>query len=232
MSVAINIENVIKRFGKDTIINGLSLDVRPGEFFTLLGPSGCGKTTLLRLMAGLIPPDDGEVIRQESILGKSGISYLADSSWFYGWMKVRDAVSFYSNFYRDFDVNKARLLLQESSIEPGKKIRHLSAGEAQRLCMILAVSRKAGLYLMDEPASGMDPAFKKELKHFLLSCLPEGAAVIMATHLLKDLETLFDDVILLKGGEALCLRTEEIREKCHKSVEEYYLEVRNNAGNA
>jgi ABC-2 type transport system ATP-binding protein len=232
MDELLQMRGVRKGYGGAYIFQNLDLTVSKGRIVGLIGDNGTGKTTLLRLMAGLIPPDDGEVIRQESILGKSGISYLADSSWFYGWMKVRDAVSFYSNFYQDFDVNKARLLLQESSIEPGKKIRHLSAGEAQRLCMILAVSRKAGLYLMDEPASGMDPAFKKELKHFLLSCLPEGAAVIMATHLLKDLETLFDDVILLKGGEALCLRTEEIREKCHKSVEEYYLEVRNNAGNA
>ena len=155
MDELLRMRGVRKGYGGAYIFQNLDLTVSKGRIVGLIGDNGTGKTTLLRLLAGLIPPDDGEVIRQESILGKSGISYLADSSWFYGWMKVRDAVSFYSNFYRDFDVNKAQLLLQESSIKPGKKIRRLSAGEAQRLCMILAVSRKAGLYLMDEPASSV-----------------------------------------------------------------------------
>lgn len=202
------------------VINMANLCIKKGRIIGVVGDNGEGKTVLLKMMAGLVEQDSGEIIRYTD-----DISFVLSSESFYPWMRVMDALKYYRDFYEDFDINRAQQLIGESALEPDRKIRHLSAGQQERLCLILALARKSSLYLMDEPLNGIDPAFKKDFRKFLLANLPEEATVVMATHLLKELEYLFDEVLFVTEYGIRQMETEEIREKYHKSVEDYYMEV-------
>ena len=202
------------------VINMADLTIQKGRIIGVVGDNGYGKTVLLKMMAGLIEQDSGEIVRYTK-----EISFVLSSKSFYPWMRVMDALKFYRDFYDDFDINRAQQLVGESALEPDRKIMHLSTGQRERLCLILALARNSSLYLMDEPLNGIDPPFKKDFKKFLLANLPEDASVVMATHLLKELEYLFDEVLFVTRYGIRQIQTEEIREKYHKSVEDYYMEV-------
>ena len=212
-------QGVRKRVGDRFILNRIDLAVPSGRILGLIGENGVGKSTLLRLMAGILLPDDGE------IAGTRRIAYAPDRDIFYNWMKVQDALAFYQGYYRGFRTKKARELLETAGISPGMRIRTLSKGQRERLALTLTLSIEAELYLLDEPFGGADPAFKREARIFLLKNLPDGASAVIATHLLKDLEQLFDEVIFLTGGSELRrMETEELRETRGMSVEQDYLE--------
>lgn len=202
------------------IINMADLTIKKGRIIGVVGDNGYGKTVLLKMMAGLMEQDSGEIVRYTK-----EISLVLSGRSFYPWMRVMDALKYYRDFYDDFDINRAQQLIGESALEPDRKIRLLSTGQQERLCLILALARNSRLYLMDEPLNGIDPPFKKDFKKFLLANLPEDASVVMATHLLKELEYLFDEVLFVTGYGIRQMETEEIREKYHQSVEDYYMEV-------
>ena len=219
MSELMKLSNVYKKFGKDWVVKDCSLTIQSNRIIGILGKNGMGKSTLLKLMAGLLKADDG-LISDSHIK----ISYLLQPHDFYSWMKVKDAVEYYCDFYMDFDKEKAMKLLQESSLEEKQLIRKLSTGQGERLCLILALSRRVDLYLLDEPISGVDAGFKREFKRLLLENIPEDATVLIVTNLLKDMETIFDEIVLMTRKGMICLETDYIRAE-HKSVEEYYMEV-------
>lgn len=202
------------------IINMADLTIKKGRIIGVVGDNGYGKTVLLKMMAGLMEQDSGEIVRYTK-----EISFVLSGRSFYPWMRVMDALKYYRDFYDDFDINRAQQLIGESALEPDRKIRLLSTGQQERLCLILALARNSRLYLMDEPLNGIDPPFKKDFKKFLLANLPEDASVVMATHLLKELEYLFDEVLFVTRYGIRQMETEEIREKYHQSVEDYYMEV-------
>ncbi len=202
------------------IINMADLTIKKGRIIGVVGDNGYGKTVLLKMMAGLMEQDSGEIVRYTK-----EISLVLSGRSFYPWMRVMDALKYYRDFYDDFDINRAQQLIGESALEPDRKIRLLSTGQQERLCLILALARNSRLYLMDEPLNGIDPPFKKDFKKFLLANLPEDASVVMATHLLKELEYLFDEVLFVTRYGIRQMETEEIREKYHQSVEDYYMEV-------
>ena len=210
------LERVSKRCGDIQVIETVSVAVPEGQIIGLVGANGVGKTTLLKLLAGFLHPDEGR-IRMEP--GK--ISYLLREQDMYAWMKVKDAVCYYADFYPDFRMEQAISLLEEAGIELHRKVKRLSDGNKQRLCLILAVSRQVPYYLLDEPVKSTDPNFKKDFKKYLLRNLPENATVILATHLLKDLETLFDTVLVMGNRRIKMIEAEQIRENYNISVGEY-----------
>lgn len=214
------LKGVSKSMGGKAVLTKLNAAIPKNRIIGLVSDNGRGKSTLLRLMAGIWQPDDGEVLRYTD-----SISYLIPRDAYYDWMRVRDAVQFYCVHYLAFDNEKARALIREAGFDGKTLLRRLSDGQRERLSLILAVCTRAELYLMDEPLSGMDAAFKKEVRRFLVEHLPEGATIVLATHLLKDLEQLFDQVIFLSDGGSVQKDTEELREEYGMSVEEYYLEV-------
>ena len=219
-TVLMELEHVGKIRGEKHVLHDVSFAVKAGRIIGVAGDNGQGKTTLLALMAGLLRTDAGVIHRYAD-----RISYVNVKEEFYNWMKVKDALFFYRDYYDNFDIARAEQLLEENGIAQQMKISVLSRGLQERLFLILAVSQTAEIYLMDEPFSGLDPYFKKDIRRFLLQNLPENATIVMATHLLREMEQLFDEVIFVMKSGVQLLKTDEIREKYGKSVEQYYLEV-------
>lgn len=220
-NILMELDHVGKLRGGKRVLREVSFPIRAGRIIGVAGDNGLGKTTLLELMAGILQPDEGTIRR-----GCGRISYVTVKEDFYSWMKVKDALIFYRDYYENFDLQRAKTLLKESGISEKDRIAALSRGQQERLFLILAVSQEAEVYLMDEPLSGVDPYFKKDFRRFLLQNLPEDAAVVMATHLLREMEQLFDEAVFVMKSGVQFLRTDEIRETYGTSIEQYYLEVR------
>lgn len=213
------LKGVSKLLDGKGILRRLNVQILQNRIIGLVGDNGQGKTTLLKLMAGILQPDEGKILRYTT-----QISYLMPRDIFYDWMRVKDAVQYYSLHYRNFREEKACGLIEKTGFDKKALLRKLSDGQRERLLLILAVCTEAELYLLDEPMSGADAAFKQDIRRFLMEYLPEGATIIMATHLLRDFEQLFDEVLFLDHGELIRKDTEELRETCGLSVEQYYLE--------
>ena len=229
---AICIEQLSKRYLNTPVFSGLSAQFPSGRIIGLLGENGIGKTTLLKVMAGLIKPDNGRVMVPESSKSKvlSGSSLSQSVSWlfspqdFYPFFRVKDSIQYYTDFYPDFDKENCIRLMDDWNMPLERKIRHLSRGEAERVCLFLALCRKVPLYFMDEPAAGFDVKLKRDLVRILLSELEEGATVILATHLLRDFGDLFDTLAVMTKNGICMTDADAIREK-GLPVEDYYLEV-------
>jgi len=228
----ISIKGISKKYGSTYIIKDMSMSIPSGRIIGLLGDNGIGKTTFLRLLGNLQQPDEGEIQIEQipvSQMNVKDIVYLLEPANIFDWMKVKDSIAFYRDFYEDFDAEKALRICREFGLDPNVRISRLSKGSKEKVCLMLAFSRNAKLYLMDEPLGGIDPTLKKNIKMFILENIPADATIIMATHLLKDLEVLFDQIIIMGTGKIIYVDTDEIRETRNQSIDEYYSEVMENA---
>lgn len=229
MQSIVEFDNLTKEFGKKKALDQISLQIPKGRIIGLLGPNGSGKTTMMKLMNGLIQPSEGEV-RIDGIKpgteSKKLVSYLPEKTYLNEWMKVRDIISFFGDFYADFDHYKCRELLKDLNIDINDKLKTMSKGTKEKVQLILVMSRKAQLYLLDEPIGGVDPAARDYILKTILSNYNEGASIILSTHLIGDVEKIFDDVIFLSYGTiALNGSVDEIREEKGKSIDELFREV-------
>ena len=227
MNDMITISNLSKSYGKHVVFRGLSLSLPRSRVIGLLGENGIGKTTLLRLIAGLILPDGGEILidgQKVSRKTRSMISFLPEPVYFYSFMCVKDATQYYKDFFQDFDHEKAIELCREFKLGLSRPIKYLSKGNQSRLCLLLSLSRNVPVYLLDELFAGLDPKFKKDLIKTILSYVDESATMIISSHLLRDLQSVFDDIVILKRRDVVIATADEIRSQ-GKSVEDYYLEV-------
>jgi ABC-2 type transport system ATP-binding protein len=224
---AIIIENLCKKFGKKEVFTDLSLTIPAGRVIGLLGENGIGKTTLLRLIADILKPNDGKIhIGSELVSRKTRplVSFMPSPDNFYAFMKVKDALQYFRDFFPDFDYARAVQLCAEFNLEPKEAIRKMSKGQQERLCILLCLCRRVPLYLLDEPIAGLDPKFKHESIKAMLANTSEEQTVIISSHLLRDLETVFDEIYILKGNSVVQANCDDIRAQ-GKSVEQFYLEV-------
>ena len=218
-----------KRFSKTFALQNVSLNVDAGRVIGLLGPNGSGKTTFLKLCNGLLTPTSGAIQIAGIAPGtetKKIVSYLPEISWFNDWMKVKDMVSFFADFYADFDSVKAGEMLRALGIEPSGHIKALSKGTKEKVQLILVMARKAKLYLLDEPIGGVDPAVRDYILRTIISNYNPEASVIISTHLIADVEQVLDEVIFLKEGEIVLQEdVDTIREEQGTSVDQLFREV-------
>ena len=227
MNDVIVLDDVTKRYGRHTVLSHLSLSLPAGRIYGLLGENGVGKTTLLRLLADILKADSGRlyVAGQEVSRKTHGlVSFLPEPAQLYPFMRVKDALAYYSDFYGDFDAGKAAQLCHAFGLEPSAQVRRLSKGNQERVCLLLALCRRVPLYLLDEPVAGFDPLFKREFVQTLLENLDSGATVLLSSHLLRDLQSIFDDILLLTPAGVSLANAETLWEQ-GKSPEEYYMEV-------
>lgn len=200
-----------------------------GRFVGLLGPNGSGKTTLIKLINGLIQPTAGSVLVDGQAPGvhtHSVVSYLPDRAYLNDWMRVSDLMDFFADFYADFDRVKANDMLQSLHINSLDRLKTLSKGTKEKVQLILTMSRKAKLFLLDEPIAGVDPAARDYILNTILSNYSEDAAVLLSTHLIADIERVLDEVIFLKNGVmTLHESVDTIREEHGKSVDMLFREV-------
>ncbi len=218
-----------KRFGVIQALDTVNLSIEPGRVIGLLGPNGSGKTTLLKLANGLLTPTGGEILVNGKAPGKESralVSYLPDKNYLAEWMKARQLMDFYQDFYADFDRERAMEMLVRLNINEDMRIKEMSKGTREKVQLIMVMSRQAKLYLLDEPIGGVDPATRDYILDTIIRNYNPEAAVIISTHLIADVEQVLDDVIFIDRGHiVLQSSVDEIREAQGKSVDQYFREV-------
>ena len=222
-------KNLSKHYGKVAALEGVDLSIEPGRVVGLLGPNGSGKTTFIKLVNGLLTPTAGEVLIEGAKPGpasKALVAYLPDRDFLADWMTVEQQIRFFADFYKDFDAEKAREMLARLGIDPAQRFKTLSKGTREKVQLILVMSRKARLYLLDEPIGGVDPATRDFILDTIIRNYNPEAAVIISTHLISDVESVLDEVIFLKEGRVLLHEAaDNIRETQGTSVDRYFREV-------
>ena len=218
-----------KRFGSVQALDNVNFTIEPGRVVGLLGPNGSGKTTLLKLANGLLTPTGGEILIDGDAPGKvtrSVVSYLPDKPYLADWMKVRQLLDFFEDFYDDFDRDRAMEMLLRLNIGEDMRIKEMSKGTREKTQLILVMSRKAKLYLLDEPIGGVDPATRDYILDTIIRNYNPEAAVVISTHLIADVEQVLDDVLFIdKGRIVLQSSVDDIREERGMSVDQYFREV-------
>ena len=227
--IAVKCSGITKTFGGVVANDDINLEVKYGEILALLGENGSGKTTTIKLLNGLLQPTSGSVLIDGQTPGTythSIISYLPDKNYLNDAMKVNDLISFFADFYTDFDRVKANDMLDSLGIDPLNRLKTLSKGNQEKVQLILTMSRKAQLYVLDEPIAGVDPAARDYILSTILSNYSEDASVLLSTHLIADVERVLDEVIFLKEGAMVLHDTvDHIREEHGKSVDALFREV-------
>lgn len=229
MEPILEITHVSKTYGKKEALKDVSLKIEPGKVVGLLGPNGSGKSTLIKLINGLLQPTDGQILVAGQALGietKKMISYLPERTYLNEWMKVKDLLGFFSDFYEDFDREEARQMLATLKIDEDSKLKTLSKGTKEKVQLILVMSRKAKLYILDEPIGGVDPAARDYILNTIIKNYSEESSVIIATHLIQEVENICDDIIFLGYGEIrLQGNVDDIRQEKGQSIDALFREV-------
>ena len=229
MSIIVETNNLTKNYGGFTALKDINLKLESGRIIGLLGPNGSGKTTFIKILTNLLQPTAGEVKINNQVPGietKKIVSYLPDAMYLNGWMRVDELISYYADFFQDFEVDRAYGMLASLNINPKSKLKTLSKGTKEKVQLILTMSRRAKLYILDEPIAGVDPAARDYILQTILNNYDEEATILLSTHLITDIENILDDVVFLKNGSVvLTSEVEELRMKHQKSVDALFREV-------
>lgn len=221
--------NLHKNYGKKEVLKNVELHIQQGRIVGLLGPNGSGKTTLLKLMNGLLQPTEGSILIRGMEPGeetKSIVSYLPDKMYFADWMKVKDLMNFFTDFYSDFDRARAEKMCESLGISLEDKVKKLSKGNKEKVQLVLVMCRKAQVYLLDEPIAGVDPAARDYILDTILTNYNEEGTVIISTHLISDIEKILDEAILIRDGVILRhAAVDDLREESGKSIDEMFREM-------
>ena len=212
------------------VLDGFSCVLPQGKIVGLLGPNGCGKSTLIKLICGLLSPDSGSIHicgEEQSEKTNAYISYLPERTYFDNWMSVNELISYFLDFYSDFDEEAARRMLSDLKINPEAKLRTLSKGTKEKVQLVMVMSRRAKLYLLDEPIAGVDPAAREYILRTIINNYNPEATVIITTHLITDIEQVLDEFVFMTyGGQILMSGSaDEVREQHGKSLDELFREV-------
>lgn len=210
-------------------LDNIDLQLPTGQIVGLLGPNGSGKTTLIKLACGLLTPSGGTLTIKgfaPGVESKQIVSYLPERETLPMWMKAKDTLAYYNDFFDNFNRNKALDMLSRLKIDPSMPLKAMSKGTREKLQLILAMSREADLYLLDEPIGGVDPAARDYILDTIINNYREEATVVISTHLIADVEKVLDSVVFIKQGRLeLMARVDEIREQNGKSVDGLFREV-------
>ncbi|MCI8361304.1 MAG: ABC transporter ATP-binding protein [Clostridiales bacterium] len=229
MSNIVIAEGLSKTYDVQPVLQNLRLQLPAGKIIGLLGPNGCGKTTFMKILAGLIGDYEGNVTidgRQPGEYTKSIVSYLPEKTYLSDWMKVKDALDLFQDFYADFNRPKAEELLQRFQLSPDMKLKAMSKGMQEKVQLILVMCRSAKLYILDEPLSGVDPAARSVILDTIIRNYSEESTVLFSTHLIYDVEQIFDDIVMLGYGQVIMAgEADVLRQQNGKSIDQIFREV-------
>lgn len=229
MNPILECRNLVKKYGYKEALSNLDLTVERGKIVGLLGPNGSGKTTLIKLSNGLLSPTSGELLIDGKPVGvetKKIVSYLPERTYLNSWMKVSNIIDFFTDFYDNFDKNKAYEMLERLHINPKDQLKTMSKGTKEKVQLILVMSRKADLYLLDEPIGGVDPAARDYILNTIISNYNPDGTILISTHLISDIEQILDDVIFIQNGTIIkTASVDDIRSKEGKSIDTLFREV-------
>lgn len=226
----VEIKNVTKRYGKQKVaLDDVTLTMEPGRIIGLLGPNGSGKTTLIKLLAGLLHPNGGSITVDGHTIGvesKKIVSYLPDVSYINENQKIAQVIQYFADFYADFEPDRAEAMLANLNIDVKLKYKTLSKGMKEKVQLVLVMSRRAKLYLLDEPIAGVDPASRDYILKTIIQNYDPTATILMSTHLIADIEHILDDIIFINEARVGLVSTvDDIRETQGMSVDAYFREV-------
>lgn len=231
--VLLECRNLSKNYGKKQALKNVDLKISAGKIVGLLGPNGSGKTTLIKLINNLLTPTTGEVLVNGKQLGaetKNMISYLPERTYFSRTMSVSKTLEFFSDFYKDFDLNRARKLLKDLDLDENQKISAMSKGMQEKVQLVLVMSRRAKLYILDEPLGGVDPATRDYILDTILTNFNEKASLIISTHLISDIERILDEVIMINKGQVVMQdEADTLRAKYKASIDTIFRKELKNA---
>ncbi len=222
MSSILKIENLSLNYGKLKALDNVSLELELGNFVGLLGPNGSGKSSLLRILAGLEYNYEGKVEIDQIKPGKHTkllTSYSPDMNCFPPSLTVDKAFGYYHKFFSDFNAQRADALMSKLGLDRQQQIHELSKGMLERLYVALTMSRSASIFLLDEPLSGVDPATRSAILETVIKNYSTNTLIIISTHMLEDLESYFDEVVILNNGQLYEHDgAEALRERYQKSI--------------
>lgn len=218
--------NLEKSFGKKKILQNVNLAISRGKIIGLLGKNGAGKSTLIKLINDLLTPTSGILYvngKKVGVDSKKIIAYLPERTYLDKSMTVDKVIKFFNDFYTNFDEKKARKLLKDLGLDTTLKLAKMSKGMQEKVQLVLVMSRKADLYILDEPLGGVDPATRDYILDTILTNFNEGASVIISTHLIADIERILDEVIFIdKGKIILQSESDALRKKENGSIDEIF----------
>ena len=218
--------NLEKNYGKKKILKDINLKIPRGKIIGLLGKNGTGKSTLIKLMNDLLTPTSGQILVNGKKIGtesKRIISYLPERTYLDKSMKIKEIITYFEDFYDNFDSEKAKKLLKDLNLDEDLKLSKMSKGMQEKLQLVLVMSRKAQLYILDEPLGGVDPATRDYILDVILNNFDDNASLIISTHLISDIERILDEVIFIdKGKIILTSPSDDLREKENSSIDEIF----------
>ena len=224
----LSIEGITKRYGDRIALSDVSLRLQRGRIVGLLGPNGSGKTTLIKLIAGLLTADAGEIFVEGEKIGvrsKSLVSYLPERNSLPLSMTVEELIAYFKDFFADFDTDRCRKMLEDLQVPSDLPIRRFSKGTREKLQLIMVMSRHARLYILDEPIAGVDPAARDYILDVVFKNRDEGSTVLISTHLIRDIESTLGDFIFLQNGAVVRYDSVESVHKEGTTVDELFREV-------
>ncbi|MDO5155855.1 MAG: ABC transporter ATP-binding protein [Eubacteriales bacterium] len=221
--------NLTKKYGNMLALNQVNLNLEAGKIIGLLGPNGSGKTTFIKTCAGLLTPTSGQIHICGMNVGpqtKAKVAYLPERTYLSKWEKVRSIVDFFDDMYENFHKDIAYNMLSDLGISLDDRLKTMSKGTKEKVQLILVMSRKADLYLLDEPMGGVDPAARDYILNTIISNYNPEGSILISTHLISDVENILDDVIMIKQGTIVCHDSvDNLRQMYDKSVDQMFREV-------
>ena len=229
MNNLVSIKNLHKHYGSAVALEDISLEIPKGAIVGLLGPNGSGKTTLIKILMGLLSDYQGQIVIDGVAPGEMAnkhIAYLPDKSHIPLWFTVSEAVNFFTDFYEDFNKKRAYDMLEVMEIPLKKKIKSLSRGMQEKVGLALVMSRRAKLYVLDEPIGAVDPASRDFIMETILKNYDEESSILLSSHIISDIESVLDRAIFLKQGKIMMDdEVDMIRSENQKSLDELFREV-------
>ena len=224
----IEIKDLTKSYGKKEALKNINLTIEPGKIYGLLGPNGSGKTTLIKIINNLLTPTSGDIKikgNNPGIESKKIISYLPERTYLNMNFKVKELLDYFEDFYDNFDRKKAISLLKKLKINQEDKLKTMSKGTKEKVQLILVMSRKADLYVLDEPIGGVDPASRDYILETIISNFDDNASMIISTHLIQDIESILDNVIFINKGKIILNSTaDDIRTERNQTIDQVFRE--------